>query len=1056
MEMDWHYLIVTASNDSQAQVYDAQLRLRRQLGLLPGCRNVLVVPDTGGKRIGSGGSTLLCLMTVLSHELRDRGTAIGDPRLWLETLSRLRILTVHAGGDSRRLPAYSPCGKIFVPVPGESDSCLPVTLLDRQLPTYLGLPEPDGGNGQIVITSGDVLLRFDPKCARFHGEGITGLACYASPDQASRHGVFCCGDDSKTRLFLQKPSPEQQQAAGAIDALGRVALDIGVMHLTADTAVKLLELFGTQLCDDQQLTMTGELGQAVYSCGLDFYRELCCAMGSEGTRAGYIDSVQQAGSPWDPERLATLFEAISPIPFYAHVLPSCEFLHFGTSRQIIDSGNYLVQQENKYPSSNTVLCLNTQVGPDGKLSASEAWVEGCRLSSTVALEGQNLLVGVDVEEPLSLPTGACVDVIAGRNRKGTNVWFARLYGIGDTFHGMMSLDSAVFCEMPLKQWLEAVRVGPANLWPDESTDHTLWHAKLFPAMAEAGHYHDWLWMFDPQGASEKERDAWKAADRYSLSEMARLAGIEAFHGRRHNIHIDWLTAHMGGLFAVDSGFSASDLAGVLRIVDDPKGLLDAVISEARRAQENSRKSAADSLVFARIIHTLGSALLRIEETDHAGAKQAKTALVKNLPPGARSWLESIGLPVKPSKGLHEFAKEARPLAFEYLGRAIVSADGPELACPKATLRSDEIVWGRAPARFDTGGGWTDTPPYSLEHGGCVVNTAVDLNGQPPIQAYLRIINEPVIRIGSIDLGTRIEINHLDELLDYRRPDSEYGLAKAALALSGFSPEMSPWPGGIELEKMLKLFGGGIELTTLAAVPKGSGLGTSSIMGAVLLAVIARARGRHYTQRELFNAVLQLEQLLTTGGGWQDQIGGAVSGSKIITTESGLIPDAHIDYLVPDVIDPSINGGQTLLYYTGITRLAKGILGQVVGHYLDRDRATVATLLQIHALAPRVAEAMSRKDIRAFGQLVARAWELNKQLDPGSTNEQVEGLMTRIGPHVHGAKLLGAGGGGFLLMVCQSREDADRIRQMLDNEPPNERARFFDYQVNREGLVVTAC
>jgi galactokinase/mevalonate kinase-like predicted kinase len=182
----------------------------------------------------------------------------------------------------------------------------------------------------------------------------------------------------------------------------------------------------------------------------------------------------------------------------------------------------------------------------------------------------------------------------------------------------------------------------------------------------------------------------------------------------------------------------------------------------------------------------------------------------------------------------------------------------------------------------------------------------------------------------------------------------------------------------------------------------------------------------------------------------------VGGSKIISTEAGLVPDPRIHYLLSDVLDPHANGGQTLLYYTGITRLAKGILAHVVGHYLHRDRGTMATLRQIRALAPQVADAMSRKDIRGFGEHVHTAWELNKQLDPGSTNDQVEALLSRVGPHVHGAKLLGAGGGGFLLMVCKSAEDAGKVRQMLDREPPNPRARFFDYQVNTTGLVVTVC
>ncbi len=1057
MRSDWDYLIVTASNDRQAAMYRQQLAQRCELGLLQGCRQVLVVPDVGGKRVGSGGSTLLCLMEVLSRESQGRDRHTSSSQLWLEIFQGLRVLIVHAGGDSRRLPAYGPCGKIFVPMPGESDSCLPLTLLDRQLPTYLALPACRAGLGQVVITSGDVLLRFDPTRVRFGAEGITGLACGASLDQASRHGVFCCGENGRVRRFLQKPSPAEQQAAGAVDAHGRVALDIGVMNLPAQTAVRLLDGFGAQISVDGLFTWSGELGRGVEARGLDLYREICCAMGDDTTKEDYIGAVQRAGSGWDPESLGRLFEVVSEIPLHVSVLPSCEFLHFGTNEQLISSGNYVLQQDNGFPSANTMLCLNTQIGGSGRLSGAEAWVEGCRIMSPVTLDGQNLLVGVDIEQPLSLPTGACVDVIAGRMPNGDSIWFARIYGIRDTFQGDSGAEAA-FCGMKLDRWLEAVQSGPDLLWSDDLVpeQRTLWHARLFPALRRHSQFQDWLWMLDPRQASDEQREAWRLADRYSLADIATLACVEAFHERRRSIHIDRVLAHPGRMFARESGFSASDLAAVLQSTDTPQVLLRALIAEAKRVCEDGRRSGIDALVFPRMMHTLGSAMQQADAGQPGLAKRLLCSLTESLPEGDGHWLKSLGLKLSPGDGLQGVAQQAHAMAFTYLGRAILSGSGGERVCPRARLRSDEIVWGRAPARLDTGGGWTDTPPYSLEHGGCVVNTAVDLNGQPPIQAYLRIIKEPVVRIGSIDLGTRIEISSLDELLDYRQPDSEYGLAKAALALSGFSPETAPWPSGTRLEPMLELFGGGIELTTLAAVPKGSGLGTSSIMGAVLLAVIGRAVGREYTERELFYEVLQLEQLLTTGGGWQDQIGGVVGGCKSIATEPGLVPDARIEYLVADVLDPSANGGVTLLYYTGITRLAKGILGQVVGHYLDRDRTTVAILRQIHALAPRVAEAISRKDGPAFGELVGQAWQLNKQLDPGSTNDQVESLMARIKRHVYGAKLLGAGGGGFLLMVCKSCRDAGHVRKMLTAEPPNRRARFFQYQINHDGLIVTAC
>src|ERR1041385_8707662 len=148
----WDYLILTASNAEQARAYEHQLRLRRDLGHLTRVREAMVVADPDGKRGGSGGSTLFSLAAVLKREPRLEG---------------LRILIVHAGGDSRRLPAYSPCGKIFVPVPGRSHSALGLTLFDRLVPTYLGLE-----TGRIVVATGDALLQFDPESAPLNSAGM--------------------------------------------------------------------------------------------------------------------------------------------------------------------------------------------------------------------------------------------------------------------------------------------------------------------------------------------------------------------------------------------------------------------------------------------------------------------------------------------------------------------------------------------------------------------------------------------------------------------------------------------------------------------------------------------------------------------------------------------------------------------------------------------------------------------------------------------------------------------------------------------------------------------
>ena len=1040
MSAMWDYLIVTASNDAQARAYQHQLTLRQHLGLIQDVREVRVIADPGGLRIGSGGSTLCCLLEILNHHIKDTDSDPLDPKTWLAVFQTLRILIVHAGGDSKRLPAYSPCGKIFVPVPGHNDSALPMTLFDRQLPKYLALPCAPAGAGQIVITAGDVMLRFDPEEAQLNHRGLVGLGSYASPEHACHHGVYCRNPQNVVTRFLQKPTPDQQHDAGAVDPYGQAILDIGVMSFDADTAVQLLSVCGLKCAHDTTLEISGPLGQGVFDREVDFYREICAALGTEATEERYLETVQQSGSSWDEATLKTLYQGLRSIAFRVDALTHCDFLHFGTTRQIITSAYALIQRERLHTAPREVLSLNNHITETGRVQGTTSLVEGCCLEDRLTLAGDNVVAGLDLTGPMSLPRTMCLDVTPGQDR-----FYVRIYSSQDRLNDRAD-QGATFCAMPVLDWLEHCEVPIDMVWDasQKKEEQTLWSARLFPAVSTQAEIHDWLWMMDPATASAQQIQQWKDTERFSSSEIAALADHEAFHARRTHFRSLTVIESLPELFRNDSDFSANDLIHVIKHTHST-AMICAVLDTARRSQDHAQNSLG-ALILPRILHTLGTAM----ESCRTDLAQVQPELTRAI----QDWTTQIGLPL--TGPVTDWANRARARAFDVAGDVILSGGLEHTHAPRCVLRSDEIVWARAPARFDTGGGWTDTPPYALEHGGCVVNTAVNLNGQAPIQAYLRVIKEPVIRLTSIDLGSRIELTCLADLLDYREATSEYGLAKAALALSGFSPDAAVWPEGVTLESMLTQFGGGIELTTLAAIPKGSGLGTSSIMGAVILSAIQRAFGKTLTQKELFHAVLCLEQLLTTGGGWQDQIGGAVGGVKIVTAESGLVPAPTVHYLPADLLEPALNHGCTLLYYTGITRLAKNILAQVVGRYFNRDRQSLATLQRIREVAHQIADTLSRKDLKGFGRLVGTAWELNKQLDPNSTNPEVDALFDRVSPHIHGAKLLGAGGGGFMLMVCKSPDHARRLKAELDSEPTNDRARFFDYSVNPRGLTVTVC
>jgi fucokinase len=1054
----WDYLIITASHSAQAEAYESQLELRRSLGLISGVGRILVVPDPGGKRVGSGGSTLHCLLTILNEEQARTGSRYPAKKDWEAVLRDLRVLIIHAGGDSKRLPPYGPCGKIFVPVPGETDRALGLTLLDRQLPTYLALP-PTPGQGQVVIATGDVLLDFNPSSLRFSFPGITGVGCFADPRLARHHGVYSADSDGRVKRFYQKPSPRKQKSEGAINRHGQSILDIGIMNLDERAASALLSLCEPIPNPQGQLVWSGESARAIESSGLDFFLEVGCALGTEATPERYVQTLKETGSHWPETLRRSLFDGLSPIPFRVEILHQCGFLHFGTLRQLIQSGSDLMSMDYGVSHGDSRLEINNIVEEKGRLKGPRGWVEGCRIRAGLTLEGMNVLTGVDVDEDLTVPEGLCLDVLKGRNRKGKRVWFVRPVGVDDLFNGGAA-DEGTLCNMPLKEWMGRMGTDPQEIWPDqEEALRTIWEGHFFPAVKTSADYRKWLWMYRPESGTPEQKAAWKAADRFSLAEIAVLADQEYFHKRRQENRADWIRGNLRLIFRSGSGFSAGELAflmGAAGSTGFQKWCLALLKETYRYFGPEQPLPTMERFELSRIFHSLGRALLALEES-WGREREPVRLLLGSLKPEERSWLRDFGIDGETDPTPYSLALSLKEAAFVNMGRLIVWSKKGKGKHPKNALRSDEIVWGRAPARLDLAGGWSDTPPYSLEHGGAVLNAAVDLNSQPPIHAYARVIAQPEIRISSIDHGTRLIIHTLDELCDYREPTSQFGLAKAALVLSGFSPQTSLWPEGTgSLDSMLDAFGGGLEITTLAAIPSGSGLGTSSIMGAVLLSVIARVTGREPSPRELFNLVLQLEQELTTGGGWQDQIGGAVEGVKIIRTDPGLIPDPKIHFIPPEVLEPGKNGGRTLLFYTGLRRLAKNILGEVVGRYLDRDRIAMATLRQIHGFPPRMGEAMSARDIDAFGELLGTAWELKKAIDPDSTTDEIEAILGRVKPHIFGATLLGAGAGGFLLMVCRSEGDAGRIKKDLSENPPNDRARFFDYSVSREGLKLTVC
>ena len=384
-------------------------------------------------------------------------------------------------------------------------------------------------------------------------------------------------------------------------------------------------------------------------------------------------------------------------------------------------------------------------------------------------------------------------------------------------------------------------------------------------------------------------------------------------------------------------------------------------------------------------------------------------------------------------------------AFGLLREGLLDIDEKRVI-PQLSVAEDQIVWGRSPVRIDIAGGWTDTPPYCLMEGGNVINLAIELNGQPPLQAYIRPSREPRIVLRSIDLGAMEVVETSEQLKDFMHVGSPFSIPKAALVLAGFGNRM--------LMDELEAFGSGIEITLLSAIPAGSGLGTSSILAATVLGALNDFCGLGWDKNEIGHRTLMLEQMLTTGGGWQDQFGGVLGGVKLLQTGRGFCQNPQVRWLPTDLWTQPEYRPCHLLYYTGITRTAKSILAEIVRRMFLNHGGELRLLRQMKEHTLDMYEAIQQNDFERMGQLVRKTWTQNQLLDSGTNPEDVAKLTSMIDDLCLGYKLPGAGGGGYLYMIAKDPEAAARIKQILTDNSIRKNARFVEMDLSTKGLQIS--
>jgi galactokinase/mevalonate kinase-like predicted kinase len=541
---------------------------------------------------------------------------------------------------------------------------------------------------------------------------------------------------------------------------------------------------------------------------------------------------------------------------------------------------------------------------------------------------------------------------------------------------------------PLTSRLAWLGIPEELVWPEGEEDRSLSNARLYPFATVAEAWACCRWMMGLAG--DYTFDQWLHAQKFSLATSTQLADPqEMSHARGRRLQANWRNA------ALALAKSGADVRPLLANAPGMASLAAVGRKLAERGasgREDNPSESASSFMQAALF--LGRAGL-VEESE--AVRNRAFASIQHATEKAAAMLPPLP-----------------PLGEPLLERVAVSA----------------------PPRIDLGGGWSDTPPFCLDWGGTVMNIAIELGDRYPICTEVRRLDEPVVRCVCGDQVA--EFRTLAELLAPPNPGDPFLIPRKSLELLGLAgPHRASVPG--------------LEIRTAVELPMGSGLGTSSILGATVLHALALLHEHPLPPLQLSGLVIRLEQQMTTGGGWQDQAGGIFPGAKLISSGPGLIQKIRVQPVAWSPRRQSEFVERTVLYYTGIQRMAKNLLRQVVSSYLARETATVQVLHSIKTLASEMAHAMAEGDWVYLGQLLDRHWKLNQILDPHTTNAPISALIEEVRPYILGAKLAGAGGGGFLILLASSPEAAAALRRRLSTR--DRAGRVYDFRIAAGGLRV---
>lgn len=965
----WDWIVLTASNDNQAKAYQLQIDKRLHEKRLPIGTNFCVVPDYKNERVGSGGATL----NVIRYLAEKDG---------INELLNKKILIIHSGGDSKRIPQYSACGKIFAPVPRLLPNGNISTIFDELIIAASDIPNRCG-KGMMIFPS-DTEILFNSLQIDLMSCDAAGLSIKAPVTEGQDHGVFLQDDTTNgnvskiVKQFVHKKSETVLRSLGAVDEFDQVDIDTGCIWLSS----KIINALYSLISVGNKFNIRKFEQFVNPKVCLNFYADFVYPLAKKASLSEYfLEKPENGFSDELKQCRKKIWNKLNEYNLSLVKLIPAKYIHFGMTHEMYDlfvndilDYTYLGWNRRILTNSNRGTVINSYISKDTILP-EKCYIENSTIDHCQIGNG-TILSNTDIEN-CTIPANVVMHTLKLNNGK----YVCRIYGKNDN---PKSAYTSPFMGSSISELIKYTKIEMNEIWDKDIP--SIWNARIYPecdSATEAVSSALNLYKIIHNIADEHDIKKWRSSIRHSLEDSFNEADIIFMLERQSDISKKVVLENF--IDDIEYGRNAVDIIYKLNIFSwNVKEFIDELIKRANECKFP---------VCMRLYLACADICRRYEiETD----------------------------------GYNYSLFEDR--AYESICRTIINSTNDRFKTEFEKLHFvQDSKSVELPVRVNFCGSPSDAAPYCLEHGGTMIDGALLLNGKKPIKVIVKKISEKIIRFGSVDQGYKDGFSKLDEIRNCADPTDPYALHKAVLIATGVIPFNQT---DRSLEEICSMLGGGLELLTSADVPKGSGLGTSSLIAAAAVKAVNEILGVKTDDEMIYAQVFLVEQLMTTGGGWQDQVGGLTSGIKYFTSKPGEYQKIEVDHLnISDEVMTKLNDRFALIF-SGQRRLARNVLREEMNKCIRNDSNALEAIKNIEMYCAIMRYYLLKGDITSFAKYITKQFELVKILDKGASNTCIEYIFDVCDDLIDGKSVCGAGGGGFLQVILKEGVSKEMLKNRI--------------------------